>query len=62
MTYMFEITKKIRRSTMSSAPSWKKLCAEGVKNFRRQDIDGALKSFDEVKGVSFTLLGFERVS
>ncbi|KAI9433321.1 hypothetical protein H4582DRAFT_2082480 [Lactarius indigo] len=32
---------------MSSAPSWKKLCMEGRKNFRRQDIDGALKSFDE---------------
>ena len=28
--------------------SWKKLFAEGIERFRREDLDGALKSFDEV--------------
>lgn len=32
---------------MSSAPSWKKIFAEGIEHFRRQDIDEALKSFDQ---------------
>ncbi|KAH9080356.1 hypothetical protein EDB83DRAFT_2670650 [Lactarius deliciosus] len=32
---------------MSSAPSWKKFLAEGIKHFRRKDIDGAIKSFNK---------------
>jgi hypothetical protein len=34
---------------MSSKPSWKNLFSEGIKKFRSQDLDGALKSFDEVQ-------------
>jgi hypothetical protein len=34
---------------MSSTPSWKNLFSEGIKKFRSQDLDGALKSFDEVQ-------------
>ncbi|KAH9002756.1 hypothetical protein EDB86DRAFT_3040828 [Lactarius hatsudake] len=32
---------------MSSAPSWKKFLAEGIKHFRRKDIDEAIKSFNK---------------
>ncbi|KAH9033308.1 hypothetical protein EDB84DRAFT_1438400 [Lactarius hengduanensis] len=35
------------RSSMSSAPSWKKFFAEGIKHFRRKDIDEAIKSFNK---------------
>ncbi|KAH9038398.1 hypothetical protein EDB85DRAFT_1888019 [Lactarius pseudohatsudake] len=35
------------RSSMSSAPSWKKFLADGIKHFRRKDIDEAIKSFNK---------------
>jgi hypothetical protein len=37
--------------------SWKRLFAEGIERFRREDLDGALKSFDEVLTSSFLLAG-----
>ncbi|KAH9166074.1 hypothetical protein EDB89DRAFT_2233045 [Lactarius sanguifluus] len=32
---------------MSSTPSWKQFLAEGIKHFRRKDIDEAIKSFNK---------------
>jgi hypothetical protein len=43
------------RSTMSGAPSWQKVFNEGLKHFRRQEIDEALESFNQVKGDSLFL-------
>ena len=46
-------TRVYLHSTMSRVPKWKKFFAEGMKHFRRQEMDEAIECFDQVKGDSF---------
>jgi hypothetical protein len=40
-------------TVMTTTPSWKKSFSKGIAKFRNEDLDGALKSFDEVQVIPY---------